>query len=182
MNKKYMVFDVESVGLYGPAFAVGFVVIDENGTELESGMWACDPPFHYDSANKDDAKWVSENCPKLKINCMCMHAMREVFWEKWQEWKLKGALLVADCCYPVETNFLAECVFNDVENRKWNGPYPLIDIGSVLFSHGVDPVKTFPRLENELPIHNPLCDARQSARIFTCATRDAFAGLTPGVN
>lgn len=31
----YMVFDVESIGLHGEGFAVGYVVVDRNGERLD---------------------------------------------------------------------------------------------------------------------------------------------------
>lgn len=37
-----MVFDVESIGLHGEGFAVGYVVL-QDCREVECGMFACDP-------------------------------------------------------------------------------------------------------------------------------------------
>ena len=37
----YVSFDVESVGLHGTGFAVGYVVLDKNGNEVESGCFCC---------------------------------------------------------------------------------------------------------------------------------------------
>jgi hypothetical protein len=48
----------------------------------------------------------------------------------------------------------------------FDGPYPLYDISTLLLSRNEDPVGIFSRDETELPKHNPLCDARQSARIL----------------
>ena len=40
---KYMIFDVESIGLHGEGFAVGYVVVNGDGKTLEEGMFVCDP-------------------------------------------------------------------------------------------------------------------------------------------
>lgn len=163
----YFVFDVESVGLYGPAFAVGFVVIDaSDAKEVWRGLYVCELPCHGYGPYSDDEIWVAKNVPKMPINCMCPHVMREAFWEKWMEWKTKGAVMVADCPFPVETKFLTECVLYGREDQKWNGPYPLIDVASVVAALGGDPLKVNERIDGEKTIHNPLCDARQSARIL----------------
>ena len=40
--ERILAFDVESNGLHGPAFAIGAVLLDADGTELES-FYACSP-------------------------------------------------------------------------------------------------------------------------------------------
>lgn len=81
-------------------------------------------------------------------------------------WKSKGAYLAAECAWPVEAKFLMDCVRDDFHLREWEGPYPLIDISSVLLARGIDPLGKQPRLESEEPAHNALNDARQSARLL----------------
>ena len=79
--------------------------------------------------------------------------------------------MVADCPWPVEAKFLNACV------REYGmaGPYPLIDVGSVVLARGGDPTGPFDRLPNELPKHDPLADARQSARVFIEHLRQSAA-------
>src|SRR5690606_2543186 len=76
-----------------------------------------------------------------------------------------GAILAAECPYPVETNFLEKCR-KDCEDGSWSSPYPLIDISSVRLAAGFDPVGKCSRRANEVPEHHPLKDARQSARLL----------------
>lgn len=175
----FMVFDVESIGLHGEGFAVGWVIINGYGVEVTQGLVSCPQ----DKANLDvqydcreDRLWVGEHIPELPrgICYSCPHQVRAAFWEQFQHWQKQGALLVADCSWPVETRFLNQCVEDD-RSRTWEGPYPLHDLGSILLAKGKDPLQKFPRLENELPEHNPLCDARQSARILI----EALAHSTP---
>lgn len=163
MNR-YMVFDVESIGLHGEAFAVGWFVIDDTGAELSCGAHACDPDEAAGSIT--DRAWVKANCPSLAVTGNSPFSVRQAFWNAWEEERAKGAELVADCAWPVEARFLAACVDDFPESRRWLGPYPLHDVASVRLAAGLDPRDTTPRLPGEGPMHNPLADARQSARLF----------------
>lgn len=80
--------------------------------------------------------------------------------------KATGELLAADCAWPVEARFLAACVDALPDERRFAGPYPLMEISTWMMAAGQDPMKTHARLESELPQHNPLADARQSARLL----------------
>lgn len=171
----YMVFDVESIGLHGEGFAVGWVVVDAMGTEHASGLAACHPA----SANgtPGNREWVRKNIPVLPETNRTPYGVRLAFWNQWEAWKAKGAVLVADCAWPVEARFLAACV-DDAEQeglplRDWDGPYPLHDLASVLLAVGKDPLATYERLPSEMPAHHPLNDARQSARLLVEALRTA---------
>lgn len=170
MNFPYFfVFDVESIGLHGEGYAVGFVVIDKFGIELECGYFAA--PKDAAIGDDSDRKWVDENIPGLSPSHTTTNDVRYSFWEKWMEWKAKGAAMVTDCGWPVEARFLNACIDWDSTTRKWDGPYPLFDVSSILLSNGQNPTALFDRLENELPKHHPVCDARQSARILVAALK-----------
>ena len=164
----YFVFDVESAGLHGEGFAFGYVVVNQDGFVLEDiGTVFCPLP----SCGDEDKAWLDENVmPHLQVGVFqrqpSTYYLRRVFWERWHKWKSQGAQMVTDCGYPVEANFLSACIADDSANRAWNGPYPLLDLSSVLLAAGRDPVGTFERQPRELPAHNPLCDARQSARVL----------------
>jgi hypothetical protein len=165
----YMVFDVESVGLHGLAYAFGYVLVDRDGNDLGSGRFSLPPEKAADAdepTDKDGLEWVKANAPPLEVNCPHFHALCEAFWAAWLRNKSRGAVLVADCPWPVEARFLAECVDWALAKRFWEGPYPLIDVASVRLAAGFDPLATVDRLPNELPIHDPLADARQSARLL----------------
>lgn len=166
MRKLYMVFDVESVGLHGEGYAVGIVVVNDLGALVEERCYACDPRAVRAGTDKD-IQWVMDNAfDDLAITHTTATGVRNAFWKYWMGWKDEGVLLFADCQWPVEARFLHACVEGNLEERNWNGPYPLHDIATVLLCKGKDPTGTFPRFKDELPVHNPLCDARQSARIL----------------
>lgn len=163
----FMVFDVESVGLHGEGFAVGFVVVDPQGTEHARRLIACRP----EDAKGDDAgrAWVAANVPDFRDSTGLYgnpSEVRGVVWSEWMAWKAKGALLAADCAWPVEARFLIACVDDDPADRTWNGPYPLHEIASFMAAAGRDPMATYERRDDELPTHHPLADARQSARLL----------------
>ncbi len=159
----WMVFDVESVGLHGEGFAVGWIVMD-GSREVESYCCHCDPAMA--EGDEKGREWVAENIPPLGgCSVVVPIHVRELFWNSWMRWKAKGAALAADCAWPVETRFLAACVDDD-SSRTWQGPYPLHDLASLMLAARMDPLGTNDRLPSELPAHDPLADARQSARLL----------------
>lgn len=160
----FFVFDVESIGLHGEGFAVAWVVINKKGERQEEGMFSCPP--EYACGPTKDREWVAQFIPALEVTHGDPRDLRSDFWNKWIDWKVKGALLVADCNWPVEARFLSMCIDDNHKERCWDGPYPFLDLGSMLFAAEFNPLESFERLQDELPIHHPLADARQSARIL----------------
>lgn len=53
--------------------------------------------------------------------------------------------------------------------------FMVFDVASVRLAAGLDPLASAPRLDGELPAHDPLRDARQSARLLIEAL-DKYAG------
>jgi hypothetical protein len=156
-----MVFDVESNGLHGKAFAVGWVVTDGDRV-ISEGYEAC--------SVKDPDPWVAKNVlPKLPSPTQTdAKAVRNAFWKAWQDAKAQGATLWADCGWPVEANFLSACVADDPGSRAWEGPYPLHEISTVFEMIGWDSTAKYDRLDDE-PEHHPTGDAKQSARLLNKA-------------
>jgi hypothetical protein len=165
----FMVFDVESIGLHGEGFAVGCVVVNLDGATLEQAMFACDP--YHAKGSTEARKWVRENIPALTKSHEHPQGIRDAFFGVWLRWKERAAILVTDCGWPVEASFLSACIADHPDSREWNGPYPLHDLASVMLAHGVNPLETRERTLDEIPVHNPLADARQSARLLVEALR-----------
>lgn len=157
------VFDVESVGLHGEGFAVGYVVIGEDGETLEEGIAVC--PAESCLGDNEDMEWVRENV-KAETTHGYVYGVHHFFWTAWRKWADRKASCWADCLWPVEAKFLSACIADDPVRRVWLGPYPFFDVATLLLAAGQDPLENYPRLANELPAHNPLNDARQSARIL----------------
>jgi hypothetical protein len=160
----WMVFDCESIGLHGETFAVGYVVVNRDGKELERACWACYPDEA--KGSEDGRCWVKDNVPLLVRTHTGPKYVRGAFWRSWLGWLDFGTVLCADCAWPVEARFLAACVDDEPSIRTWNGPYPLYDLASLRLAAGFDPLTTEERLLHELPVHNPLADALQSARLL----------------
>lgn len=161
-----LVIDVESVGLHGDAFAVAYVQGDYRLNEVNSGCFHVDPGTV--DGSPEGLKWVRSNVvlPADSVECRSPRMMRDLFWAVWTLAKAKGAPLAAECLWPVEANFLTECVGDHFIDREWEGPYPFHDIASIRLAAGLDPLATESRLPDELPAHNPLADARQSLRLL----------------
>lgn len=179
----YFVFDVESSGLHGEGFSYGYVVIEHNEETgeyetLEEDLKSCRRDWveslqglttvnHYKNYT-----WVQENVPEVEVTYNYAATLRDAFWRAWKRWHAKGAVMAADCPWPVEARFLIACVQDDPNERQWEGPYPLIDVESVRHAARVrngnlgGSCNADNRLPDELPVHNPLCDARQSARLL----------------
>lgn len=160
----WMMFDVESIGLHGEGYAVGWVVVDESGKRLDEGCYCCDPA---DAEGSDQGRtWIAANAPDMRRTHNTPFGVRDAFWARWNTWRERGALLVADCGWPVEARFLAACVDDNPASREWRSPYPLHELASLMLACGRDPLTTHERLPDELPAHDPLADARQSARLL----------------
>jgi hypothetical protein len=165
-TKYYMVFDVESIGLHGIGFAVGGGAFYKNGAQMASFLFSCSPENL--KGNPEDIEWVNENIPLLEVTHRSPRQVRKAFWETWLEYKkiYPGIVMVAECPWPVETNFLSACIQDD-PTRAEEAPYPLYDVSSIMFACDEDPLATWQRKEAELPVHDPLADSNLSARILT---------------
>jgi hypothetical protein len=163
---KFLMFDVESVGLHGQGFAVSWVIAVQ-GEEVAHGEEGCPLIGAYGSSS--DREWVKANVTYAVTQDNRKQVIR-AFGRVLRNYCERGYAIVTDCGWPVEANFLRDIV--DWTDNRDHLPYPLYDLSSVLAALGYDPVGTYARKENELPAHNPLNDARQSARVLL----EALAG------
>lgn len=156
---KYFVFDVESAGLNGDGFAVGYAIVDdESGSTLESDWRSAG--LHSVTCRSDDWKWLSDNLPSEVLSpaapyLLTLDGLRD--WFSTVVEKNKDCAPCADCAIPVEAKWLSQCGLN---------PYPMHEVATLLLAAGLDPIGTFERLPYELPKHHPMHDARQSGRIL----------------
>jgi hypothetical protein len=167
----FLVCDVESVGLHGEAFAVGAVVIDTRTGEERASLLLWTHPRAV-RGRPADYEWVEKNVlPSLSIPYLdTPREVRQGFWDFWLWWRAQS-FLAADVPWPVEARFLAACVDDVAPASNWHGPYPIVDVASVRLAAGLDPLGIEERRPDELPAHNPLADARQSARLLMEALR-----------
>jgi hypothetical protein len=188
MNKYIASLDVESIGLYGDPTAWALVIGDSEGTILaEYAAQLKDvhgQAKEHDPSSDSDRKWYRDHVDPATTgeawggmwqyepntfqhydNIRTVGGLLDMFAREWeiakQTWP--GIELMADCPFPVETNFLRRAT-------RAGEVYPLLDVNTLVYMHG-NP--NFPRLESELPVHNPLADARQSYRIWVELTQKA---------
>lgn len=173
--------DVETVGLHGQPFAWAVSVWDGEKLEVVAELLVtC--PLDKAMGPPDDREWVMANVlPALeelpRANPFITTTVRKVatvedllnafviFWNAWAA-KKGGAWVLVDHGYPVEGNFLFECFMESFQRKaEFRIPYPVVDYASMRAGHHLDPVETLPRNEVEVPVHNPLADARQTLRL-----------------
>lgn len=168
-----VVIDCESTGLHGRTFAVGAVVF-KDGVETEAFFGythnhVSEAGTHHIAFphDEDDVRWVQKNVlvhfEGIQPTDVHSRAMKDRFWKFWQRHADAGAVLVADVPWPVEAAFLSECIRWDFPSRKWQGPYPLIDVASILAFAGEE------YLPEDDTAHHPVHDARRSAHTLLSA-------------
>ena len=152
---RYFSFDAETDGLYGEAFAIGAVWMDEDGRILEKFAGQCIAPGIA-------SEWVRENCLPHLVRLPeypSRAALREAFWQFYMHCR-EGSVIIADVPYPVEAQLLRTCVEENLEERCFQGPYPLVDVASMLFARGLDPDTDRQEFSGYTgSAHNPLDDA-----------------------
>lgn len=166
--KHVLVIDVESIGLHGEGYAVAGVVTSVDGSSVDSHPFCFSCPPEAARGADSDRKWIAENIPPIPVTHQTPREVRDAFWKLWRGLKAGTADLVmaAECGVPVESNFLNLCIGDDPSFRAWEGPYPMHEIASFMQAAGFDPMGTYDRAQDELPKHDPLADARQSARLL----------------
>lgn len=165
-EQKFFVFDVESVGLHGEGFAVAGGVYLANGSTQWEFSYSC--PIDEAKGDDDDRKWVKEHVPILDLTHRNPIEIRDAFWSDWLKAKAQHPQIVmaVECGWPVEARFLCSTINDDKAGRNWKGPYPLHEIATYMSAAGMNPMGIYHRTSSEVPQHNPLADARLSARLL----------------
>lgn len=155
MQKNILLFDVESTSLHGTGFAVGAIVVNRDGTELD----------RFELLSKEGAEkandWVKQNViPNLSDmpTCETDKELRDAFFNFYLKHK-ETAEVWSDVNFPVETNFLHAIVNDAPTEREWLMPYPLFD-ASTLVDVSID--RCAECGIDGLRKHNPLDDSRAS--------------------
>lgn len=143
---------------------VASIVIDETGKEIDSIY----------IGRKIDQKeiktqWVRENVIPVLGDYEQVETEEELldcFWSFWMKYKEK-TYCIADVPFPVESRLFLKCVETDRERRQWDAPYPLLDLSSMLYFAGIDPLKSRDQLSTKKGMgHNALDDVDTSVRIW----------------
>lgn len=187
LPKAVFALDVESLGLYGAGFAVGVTVRDEANRELDSLYAAC-PLTTALRESRDvtprDVIYLEQNVlPHLPpCTTKSLRGVRDAFFAFYSKWKASkdyDVIYVADCGAPVEARFLADVARDDIPARAFFMPFPLHEVGTLLFLCGKDPRANYPRIAGEEQTHNPLHDARHSARLWLEHHRELSVARQP---
>lgn len=169
MKKYLFVFDVEAASLHGEGFSFGVVVSDRQGNIIDT--------FQLLSTEKLDlcCDFVKTNILPFLLDvprCKTNLELRNTFYEFYMKYKDESDIY-SDCNYPVETNFLEAVCKDDLENRQWNMPYPLLDIANFI-NINVNRIDFFNKIKHkylnvknmDLKQHNPLDDSIASLYSF----------------
>ena len=164
-SSPFFIFDVESIGLFGEPFAVGGGVYIGGAAHYEFRY-----SFLHTNAKgcDDDRQWILENVPIIGVTHVLPQHVVNMLWYEWQKARTMypGIIMAAECGWPIEANILHRTVVFNINERKWNGPYPLHEIASFMVAAGMDPMAKYERNKSELPEHDPLADSRLSARLL----------------
>lgn len=165
MEKNILLFDVESTSLHGVGFAVGAIVVNRGGTEID----------RFELLSKEGAakanEWVKQNViPHLSDmpTCETEAELRNSFFEFYLKHK-ETAEVWSDVNFPVETNFLHAIVNDAQTEREWLMPYPLYD-ASTLVDVSID--RCAECGITGLRKHNPLDDSRASIYFLLKSLRE----------
>lgn len=173
MTDRVISIDAETNGLAGRAFAVALTLTDPGG-ELANRVLRCPiGELHTD-------QWVAENVlpgiADIPENCHDYPQLLAELVTTYTDWGGRAVPLIAHVAWPVEARLLLDA-FNGSD--VWRGPYPLIDVASVLLAKGFDPLTVDGYLrDHDIPAphgspHHPLYDARAAERCYRHVMREA---------
>lgn len=173
-DQTFFIFDIESLGLYGPGFAFAAGIFDTAGNEAQAAIAHVSiTPKMAQGVSKEDLDWVKRNVklsPQSR-KCPTLRELRSYLWACWEDAKREHPGLMMAMAFEAHGqcgNFLRLCAKNAPSKRKHDEP---LTIASIMFAAGMDPMAEYGRLDNEKPAHNPLADIRQSARLLAEAIR-----------
>jgi hypothetical protein len=166
-DTKILCFDLESNGLHGEVFAIGAVVMDANGKILDQFTGRS-------KINEDVDEWVQKNVIPVIEDMTISHGsykdLREAFWRWYLQAEAKSDYVLVSNGYPVEYRFLIKCQEENLAERYWQHPFPILDLFSLLLQVNLEPGDRT-RLQKELletsgfTRHHPLHDAKLSAML-----------------
>ena len=160
---KVIAIDCESNGLHGKTFCIAAVIM-EDGQETNTFIGRC-------PIGSTVNQWVDKNVlPKMTDIPISYVSYDELCseYDSWYQSNKEDAIVVAHIGWPVEARFLL-----DAHPTPFTGPFPLEDTAPLLRGAGYDPTSEIDYVKAvkiELPNgeqHNPLFDARLTAKVYT---------------
>lgn len=154
----YCFIDAETNGLYGAFLSVAALVTDHRGQTIAA--------YHKKAAFAEDgcSDWVREHVlPQLRQVPEAPGDLLEDFFSFYRTYG-KEAMVIADTPFPVEARLFAELARR--HGMEW-GPYPLLDLASMLHARGLDPLQDRREMAaSQLPQHNALNDCIYAKEIY----------------
>lgn len=168
---KVFSFDAETNGLWGNAFAIS-VAVYEDGKLVNSFTAYLGPDGVTDGWVKDNVLPKLEGLDKTHDDYEAMLAAFAEFYKANKD----GADVIAHMGVPVEAKLLLDAHQKGLIG-DWDGPYPFLDVASVLKAKGYDPTSVdsynmeFGLMDQVseaegLATHHPLYDSVAAARAY----------------
>lgn len=163
-HTKILCFDLESNGLHGPVFATGAVVMDGAGKVYDEFTARC-------PIVGDTDEWVKENVlpaiTDMPITNKDYKEIRQAFWSWYIKNEPKSDYVLVANGYPVEYRFLIQCQEDDIENRYWQHPFPILDLTSLVVQAGKEGARQAKGIKRsgDFSHHHPLHDAIMTAKV-----------------
>lgn len=158
---KVLSIDAETNGLYGEAFCLAMIVTEECGL-LDQFVARCPIDHPIDPWVRDNVLPAVQGIPETHAS---YREMLEAGWKFYCRHKA-GANVIAHVAHPVETKVFRDMVEMDLTSRQWEGPFPLLDVATMLRQQMFDPASVDEFLRRKclaVPFdggtHHPLYDA-----------------------
>lgn len=128
-NEKIMVVDAETDGLYGDFVSIGAVVYDDQlVTTMFNGVWM---------KETFNDSWADEHVKPILLDAkdnLTTYSNEEdlmnAFWDFYSQHR-ETCRTIGYTIYPVECRLFQRCVEKNLEERRFQGPYPLYDLASM---------------------------------------------------
>lgn len=164
VNKNIIFIDAETDGLYGKFISVAMLVADSVGNETDRLYVGIRKELL--NAQND---WVKENVIPILGNYAEYDTESELLEAVWSFWikHRDNSYCIADVTYPVECHLFEKCVSVDIENRNQLAPFPLMDLSSMLYAKGINPLTDRLELSKSYKtMHNAMNDIEMSLEIW----------------
>ncbi len=131
---KIFSFDAETNGLYGQAFMLA-AVVTVDGKKVDEFIARCPIAETVDDWVKDNVLPQVEN---VEVSHSSYDKMLNAFYAFYMNHK-NDSVIIAHMAFPVEAKVLRDMIEINLDERGWDGPYPLIDVSAILQAKGFDP-------------------------------------------
>lgn len=160
------IIDAETDGLYGQVLTLAVLVADEDGHVLHE-FYGGIP----DAIRSVQTPWVKEHVIPIIGEYQVFEdeeQLLEALWSLWENYKDKAQCYV-DVAFPVESQLWRKTILKDAEHRSFNGPFPILDLSSILFAKGYDSLVPRQSLVEgfEGQVHNALDDVRLTNAVLS---------------